>query len=64
MAYSTGFSEYLRSIRNGLLSGESFMTAAYGSKNEQNGRCIGLFDRRPDDFIGFGGSPAADIQIA
>ena len=37
MAYSTGFSEYLRSIRNGLLSGESFMTAAYGSKNEQNG---------------------------
>jgi hypothetical protein len=26
--YSTGFSEYLRSIRNGLLTGESFMTAA------------------------------------
>ena len=49
-AEKLGFRKYLRSYGNGLLTGESFMTAAQGSENEQNGGPIDLLFRRPDDF--------------
>ena len=45
-----GFRKYLRSYGNGLLTGESFMTAAQGSENEQIVGPIDLLFRRPDDF--------------
>ena len=61
-AEKLGFLKYLRSLGNGLLTGESFMTAAQGSQNEQNGGPIDLLFRRPDDFDCLGSRAAAGIQ--